>query len=483
MAIAVIVMFVIGIKTLLSTDTQDKTTASNRYYPCFTGEKWGVINGKGEFVIEPTFEEMITVPDSKNDVFICMQEVNYETGSYKVKVLNSKNKEILTNYDLVEAIENTDENYNMWYEEGVLKVKKGENYGMVSLLGKELLKPEYQSITVLPGTKNSFILQKEDKVGLCDKQGKIIVPVEYTEIKSIENDYQKGYIVKSKEGNYGIIDFNSKVILEPKYEDIQEVSGNKTYVVKQEGKWKLINDKQEVLIEDKFEQVAKVEEDKLIIVKDNQYGALSISGEEILTPQYEELKIAFGDYYIAKKGGKYGVISNTSEGKIPFTYENISYQTETDFFIADKENGTEQDLFNTKFEKKLTGIVSNLELEKGYFRLYHNQNYTYYNFKFEQKEAKEVLTANEIFLHKKDGKYGYVGKDGNVVVDYIYEDGTELNNYGYASVKQNGKWGAIDKTGKVVAEPTYELPNNMVIDFIGKWHLAGDLNSYYYTDH
>ena len=127
-------------------------------------------------------------------------------------------------------------------------------------------------------------------------------------------------------------------------------------------------------------------------------------------------------------------------------------------------------------------MFSNLELEKGYFRLYHNQNYNYYNFKFEQKEAKEVLTANEIYLSKKDGKYGYVGKDGNIVVDYIYEDGTELNNYGYAAVKQNGKWGAIDKTGKVVVEPTYELPNNMVIDFIGKWHLAGDLNSYYYTD-
>ena len=83
MAIAVMIMFVIGIKTLLSGDTKDKELASNRYYPCFTGEKWGVINGKGEFVIEPTFEEMITVPDSKNDIFICMQEVNYETESTK----------------------------------------------------------------------------------------------------------------------------------------------------------------------------------------------------------------------------------------------------------------------------------------------------------------------------------------------------------------------------------------------------------------
>lgn len=475
-------MFVIGIKTLLSTDEKDKSIASNRYYPCLTGEKWGVINGKGEFVIEPTFDEMITVPDSKNDIFICMQEVNYETGSYRVKVLNSKKKEILTDYDIVEAIENTDESYNMWYEEGVLRVKKPEGYGLVSLLGKELLKPEYQSITALPGTKNSFILEKEDKVGLCDNKGKIIVPVEYKEIKSIENDYKKGYIVKNTDGNYGVIDFNAKVILEPKYEDIQRVSGNKTYVVKQDGKWKLVNEKQEVLLEDKFEQVATIEEDKLIIVKDNQYGVLGISGEEIIAPQYEALKIAFGDYYIAKKNGKYGVISATGEEKIAFEYANISYQTETDFIIADKANGTEQDLFDNKFQKKLTGIVSNIEPEKGYFRLYHNQNYDYYNFKFEKKAPNEVLTTNEIFLSKKDGKYGYVGKDGNVVVDYIYEDATELNQYGYASIKQNGKWGAIDQSGTLIAPPTYELQDNKVIDFIGKWHLSGDLNSYYYTD-
>lgn len=475
-------MFVIGIKTLLSNDTKDKDIASNRYYPCFTNEKWGVINGKGEFVIEPIFEEMITVPDSKTDIFICMQDVNYETGTYKVKVLNSKNKEIMTDYDMVEAIENTDQNNNMWYEEGVLKVKKGELYGLVSLLGKELLKPEYQNITALPGTKNSFILQKGDNFGLCDNKGKIIIPIEYKEIKSIQQDYKNGYIVKNAEGNYGVIDFNAKVILEPKYEDIQPVTGNKRYVVKQEGKWKLVNQQQEVLLENKLEQVAKIEEDKIIVIINHQYGVIGISGEEVIQAQYEELKTAFGDYYIAKKNGKYGIISNGGEEKIPFEYANISYQKETDFIIANKENGVEQDLYNTKFEKKLTGVVSNIELEKGYFRLYHNQTYYYYNFKFEQKEPQEVLTTNEIFLSKKDGKYGYVGKDGNVIVDYIYEDGTELNNYGYGAVKQNGKWGAIDKSGKIVVQPTYELQDNLVIDFIGKWHLAGDLNSYYYTD-
>jgi hypothetical protein len=93
-----------------------------------------------------------------------------------------------------------------------------------------------------------------------------------------------------------------------------------------------------------------------------------------------------------------------------------------------------------------------------------------------------VLTSNTLFLSKQDGKYGYVDKEGNVVVDYIYDDATEQNSYGYVCVNKDGKWGSIDKNGKVVQEPTYELNDYLVIDFIGKWHLANDLNSYYYTD-
>ena len=254
------------------------------------------------------------------------------------------------------------------------------------------------------------------------------------------------------------------------------------YVVKQEGKWQVINQEKEVLVEEQFEEVTKIAGDKMVIVKDNQYGVLSTTGEQVIEPQYEEISVLFGDYYIAKKQGKYGVINSSNQESLPFEFTNISYQTETDFITAEKENQPEQELYNNKFEKKLTGIVSDVNLQKGYFRLYHNQTYHYYNFKFEEKTPQEVLTSNSLILSKKDGKYGYIGKDGNVVVDYIYEDGTELNNYGYAAVKQNGKWGAIDQEGNVVIEPTYELQDNIVISFIGKWHLSNDLNSYYYTD-
>ena len=107
--------------------------------------------------------------------------------------------------------------------------------------------------------------------------------------------------------------------------------------------------------------------------------------------------------------------------------------------------------------------------------------YKYYNFAFEEKTNIELLRSNTLFLSKQNDKYGYVNKDGIVIVDYIYDDATEQNRFGYASVKKDGVWGAIDSRGREVVEPQYTMENNALIEFIDEWHLGEDLNLNYYT--
>ena len=50
------------------------------------------------------------------------------------------------------------------------------------------------------------------------------------------------------------------------------------------------------------------------------------------------------------------------------------------------------------------------------------------------------------------------------------------------AIKKDGLWGAIDANGKVVVDTKYNLDNNLLIDFIGKWHLGQDLNMNYYCE-
>ncbi len=480
--ILVVIMFVIIIRDLFNKDKDKGNIKVTSYFTLYTNGKWGVIDSNGNIIINPIYDDMITIPDNKTDVFICAYDVNYEDGTYKTKVLNSKNKEILQGYDLVEAIDNYDENHNIWYEKDILKTKKDGKYGLINNSGKELLACNYDEITQIIGIKNSYIIKQGDKIGLADNTGKIIINPVYKEIKALGDDYKNGYITVNIDNKYGIIDFTGKVILDNKYDDITNVVGDKKYVVKEDGKYKVISSAEAVILDSGFDDVKSIDGENIIIKKGNSYGVINTSKEEKIKASYEDLKYMYSDYYIAKKSGKYGVININNEEKIPFEYIGIYYNEDAELIQAEKAEQVDTYIYNTNLELKLTGIISEINSEKGYFRIRIDNDYKYYNFKFEEKDSKDVLTTNTLFLSKKNGKYGYVDKNGNVVVEYIYDDAGEQNTYGFAAVGKDGKWGCIDKNGNIVQEIKYSLPNNYKIDFIGKWHICEDLNAYYYTD-
>ena len=173
---------------------------------------------------------MITIPNSKKDVFLCIYDVNYENGEYKTKVLNSKNEEIFTKYEQIEAISNKDASNNIWYEENVLKAKKDGKYGIINLNGKELTSFQYDEIVAIEGIKNALKVSKDGKMGVINNEGKEILAVQATEITNLGKEAKDGFIVKGEDGKYGIVDSSNQVILEAKYEGIEKVHGNEMYV-------------------------------------------------------------------------------------------------------------------------------------------------------------------------------------------------------------------------------------------------------------
>lgn len=480
-AILVIIMFIIGIKELLKGDAKTNEKAfSLAYYAIYEQEKWGVIDTKGNVIIEPSYEEMIVIPDPTKPIFICMENVNYEDGTYISKAVNEKNEVIYTNYDQVEVIYHYDENNNLWYENNVLKVQKDGKYGLINLEGKELLSVAQDSIEPITGVKSVFVTTVNQKKGLVDSMGKVIIDNKYQDITSLTNQYENGFIVKNEQGKYGVINYDKTIALEEKYDEIENVYGNSMYVVKEANVWKIVNTKGETFLENKLEEVKEINLDNIIIKTNGKYGVVNISGEKKIEAIYEDLTYAFSNYYIAKKDNHYGIITIDNEEKLPFQYTYITYLSNIGFLQAETEN-LESQLLDKEFTVKVTGMITEINQDKNYIRVRENGEYKYYNFKLEQKENTEILGTNTIFLSKSNGKYGYINEKGIVVVDYIYEDATEQNKYGYVAVKKDGKWGCLDAKGKVVIEPTYTLENVLVVDFISQWHLASDLNANYYT--
>ena len=480
-AIAVIVMCIVIIKNLLSKQKETIEEKAKDYYALYTDDKWGIIDSTGNTVIEPMYQEMIIVLNNRKDVFLCTYDVNEETGEYKTKVINKKNEEIYTKYDKIEPLENYDASGNAWYEKDILKVQKDGRYGLIDIDGKEILSLDYEKIETLKGLENSILVTKNGKVGLVNKSGATIINADYSKIQKFDEDYTKGYITINQDNKYGLVSYAGSTILENKYEKIHAIYGENYFVISENGKQVVINSKGEKVLTDGFDKIKQINSDGVVFVKDKKYGFMDYDKKVIIKPKYQDLKELNAGIFKAKKDDKYGIVDLENKEKLAFKYSDIYYEQSAGFYVAEDEKYN-SDILDTDLNVKISGIISEINKDSGYMKLKVEDEYKYYKFKFEEKAVKDVLSTNNLFVSKKDGKYGFVDKDGKVVVDYIYDEAQEQNKYGFAAVKKDNLWGAIDRDGKETISPKYQLKNYLVIDFIGKWHLGQDINMNYYCE-
>lgn len=472
--LVVIIMIIVTINKILSKEADKIQIEKVTYFSAYLDGKWGVINSKGDIIIDTTYDEMIAIPNPEKAVFVCVNDVNEQTGEYKTKVVNEKAETLFNEYDRVEVIENYDSKQNIWYESNVLRVVKNGKYGLIDCEGNKLLGTEFDEILSLKSVEGNLRVKKGEKIGIVNTVGQIIVPVEYKNVKILEEGYKNEYIIVDVNDNQGIISTSGTIIIEPKYKEIKYLNSSEVYAAKIEDKWNLVNKKGEVL-NNEYDDYTYSKGDYVIVKKADKYGIITTAGEVKIAPTYEKLDYAFSVYYIAKLNGKYGIINTDNTSVIPLEYLNMTYWEEKELIIADKTE-TETVLFDSNLTQKLAGIFV---YEENYIKARIDGVDKYYSYKFEEKATKDILTKNTLFVSKKDGKYGFVDSQGNVVVEHKYDEAKEQNQYGYSAIKLNGVWGAIDKGGKVVLEPQVNLDNSIYIDFIREWHLADE--GIYYT--
>ena len=194
---------------------------------------------------------------------------------------------------------------------------------------------------------------------------------------------------------------------------------------------------------------------------------------------FDTMKNCFGDYYIASTAGNYGVIDLMKNIKIEFKYKGIEYRSDIASLVCENEDLT-TDVYTRDLNLVFTGTISKVDAEQGYIRVRIGDDYKYYNLQYQEISSQDALKDNTLFLVKEDGKYGYVNRDGAKIVNCIYDDAKEQNEFGFCAVKKDGKWGVLQENGSVLLDPSISLDNNINIDFIGTWHLSEnlELNAY-----
>lgn len=481
-AFVVIIMFIISLKKLLTKPLiKEEISTITTYYSAYRNGKWGIIDNNGKTIIDLNYDEMVVVPDKTIDLFIATYDVDYENGTYKTKVLDKNGKEKLSGFSQVQAIENY-KNNEVWYENDILKYQKDGKLGLINFSGKEIVPAEYDKIYALAGVQKSIIIEKDGLVGLVSNTlGEVVINPEYAEITSLTDTYDNGYLVKNKDAYYGIITADKKMILDCKYDDIEPVTGNDMYVVTEGGKTKLIKKDGTTVLDTGFDEITSIDGENLVIKKDGKFGVITTNGTSVIPVEYDGLTFAFDRNYIAKKDDKYGIVKTGNDVIVEFKYTSATYRKEANFIEADTEE-FKTDIIDSSLNIVLSDvIISEVNKDKGYIRVRVGEDYKYYNFKFEEKKAQDVLTTNTLFLIKENGKYGYQNKNGERVVDCIYDDATEQNELGYVAVKKNGLWGSLKSNGNIALKPIVNLDNNLYINFINDWHISEEVNMNTYT--
>ena len=498
---------------------------SKAVFVCYTDETTQVYNEKNE----PIFTEFqniepLNLKNISGDLIYEKTVLKYKQDE-KYGLISIEGKKI-TNpiYENIDTLQ---------YKEGELVVKQDNKLGIININGYEIIKPEYDNI-VADGYYSSENGYKNDgyivsnttdqgyRYGYINNKGEKILEPNYNELSRISySDENKIYLLCAENGKYGVFE-GAKNIIPNEYQDISYIDGNDFCIVQKGKKYGVINLQGSMMLQVKYLQI-DVNGDYMYVTDENSVqkvydkkgneteispntAILSTNSNEdykihidttngatvysiyqgetkLTTENYSYLEYLFDNYFIASNAqGKIGVIDANGNIKIEMKYDTLQKIAETNL-IQTLETATQNTTIYSK-EFNLVAQMTNATVEKmenDLIKIYNTETTQYFDYSGVQKQNTEVYPNNSIFAKKENGKWGFVGKEGNVVVDYQFDEATEVNEYGYAGVKKDGKWGVIDRNGNIIVDCIYEISNQENPNFIGEYYEVsyGNGESYY----
>ena len=412
------------------------------------------------------------------------------------------------------------------YKEGMLLVEQNGKVGVININGVQVIKTEYDSITVdnyynvdTKYEKTGFIVCKIGengyRYGYINYKGDIILDTEYTELARVTEMEEDNaiYLIAYKDGQAGLLK-NKKIILNHEYENITYNAYNDVFVIQRNGKQGIADKNGNIKIDTKYTNLTfggvyiNVTEEgtekvldlngnevtdgyiskmptkdgthSIVYGEDEIYKIIDNSGNIVIDKNYTYIEELDNNYFIVANYNNNGIVDLTGKSLVDLKYSSIFKLDNTGLLQANISSTNTISLINSNMEIVATMDDASIEVKDTYVRLYSETDNRYFNYSGNELTAQELFPDNKLYAKKINEKWGFVDKDGNLVVQNEYDMVTEFNSYGFAGIKIDGKWGVINENGEKVQEPIYEL-DNISPTFIGKYYKADEWygNDYY----
>ena len=201
--------------------------------------KEGYINTKNEWVIPPTYRDAFAFRQGLAKIREVRDYIYY---------INLKGEPVIQDFD-ANVIEPSDNTYivgvrkeckymvydlngnlldtynllrNNWSDDAIFAVKKGGKWGYIDGYGKVIIPLEYEEVRNF--SEGLAAVRKDGKWGYINPKNEIVIPIEFTnkEVGFFKNGGAEYYT----DSGAGLINLKGEIIAEPKYNSIEYIKGN-----------------------------------------------------------------------------------------------------------------------------------------------------------------------------------------------------------------------------------------------------------------
>jgi len=231
-------------------------------------------------------------------------------------------------------------------------------------------------------------------------------------IRGIETTYS----VKNN-NKYGVLNTQGELIIDCQYDLARGFDKNGLALIKINEKYGFINMNNELIIQPVYEYVSDFYDGLASVKVNGNRKFIDTSGNFISQKEYEETSIFWDGRCEVKINGKWGLIDKDENILIPFMYDSITEENK----------------------------ICRVELNGEYFLVDLDNN------RISEKYDYIDYQSDGTFQVSRNGSFGHIEINGNVLIPLIYENCTDFHG-AYSGVYLEGKWFFIDRKNNVVIE-------------------------------
>ncbi len=358
--------------------------------------RWGLINLKGQRI---TLADFSNLTPTGGDRIVVRKEIN--AISAKLGCIDLRgNITVPLQYDGIKV-------------NGLQAIvfTKKENkfyYGVINLNGEVLIPLKYKSI-IMVGSMRYAVFNDDNKAALFSESGAKLYDFA---IDSISSFYRNRAIIY--QGLYqGIINRDGLIEVAPQYREIVLNDDSGEYKARAMTQW--------LVMDEGHKEILSMTCDNLlpstsgyIVRNGNLFGVWDAQFKALIPTSYEYLLGADNGLAVARKQGKYGLISSSDEVILPFKYDSISV---SNTFV--------------RVQEKLLGRPS--------WALFD-----IYGIRKSEKSYESISPFNgKFFLVKNYGLTGVMDRYGKETVHCVYDSIVSYSD-SQIIVKFHGHYGIID---------------------------------------